>query len=182
MQTKLYLVNGWKFLCGILGIIFIYMFVQMIIFFVGLSRYFLSAEVIIFRLFSIILLSLFFLPVIVFSGFMAYLYLYKFVREQISINQDTIEHVSFGYKLRSNWANAKQIKAIGMLGQINGIYVIPNTVDNWLRFPIKALVNINQQGEYFIPLSMFDINWRDSELGQQIKQYVPHLFENKQSV
>jgi hypothetical protein len=29
----------------------------------------------------------------------------------------------------------------------------------------------------FIPLSLFADNWRDSELGGQIKQYVPHLFE-----
>jgi len=33
----------------------------------------------------------------------------------------------------------------------------------------------------FIPLSYYIDNWRDSELGQQIKQYAPHLFENKQS-
>jgi hypothetical protein len=29
----------------------------------------------------------------------------------------------------------------------------------------------------FIPLSCFIENWRDSELGGQIKQYAPHLFE-----
>jgi hypothetical protein len=34
----------------------------------------------------------------------------------------------------------------------------------------------------FIPLSPFDKNWRDSELGQQIKQYAPHLFEKEKSV
>ena len=28
----------------------------------------------------------------------------------------------------------------------------------------------------FLPLSCFSKNWRDSELGQQIKQYAPHLF------
>jgi len=29
----------------------------------------------------------------------------------------------------------------------------------------------------FIPLSCFFDNWRDSELGKQIRQYAPHLFE-----
>jgi hypothetical protein len=29
----------------------------------------------------------------------------------------------------------------------------------------------------FIPLSWFENNWRESELGQQIKQYAPNLFE-----
>ena len=30
---------------------------------------------------------------------------------------------------------------------------------------------------FFIPLSIFINNWRNSELGQQIKQYAPHLFK-----
>ena len=33
-----------------------------------------------------------------------------------------------------------------------------------------------------IPLSCFSNNWRDSELGQQIKQYAPHLFEKEKIV
>ncbi|HAE60390.1 MAG TPA: hypothetical protein DCG54_13015 [Anaerolineae bacterium] len=33
----------------------------------------------------------------------------------------------------------------------------------------------------FIPLSTFAKNWRDSDLGQQIKQYAPHLFEKEKS-
>jgi len=43
----------------------------------------------------------------------------------------------------------------------------------WQILPIKP----------FLPLSCFYDNWRDSELGQQIKQHASHLFEkeNKQS-
>jgi len=33
--------------------------------------------------------------------------------------------------------------------------------------------------EKFIPLSLFADNWRDSELGGQIKKYAPHLLENE---
>jgi hypothetical protein len=34
----------------------------------------------------------------------------------------------------------------------------------------------------FVPLSIFAKNWRDSDLGQQIRQYAPHLFDiNKNS-
>lgn len=32
-----------------------------------------------------------------------------------------------------------------------------------------------------IPLSCFDRHWRDSELGEKIKQYAPHLFEKEKS-
>jgi hypothetical protein len=31
--------------------------------------------------------------------------------------------------------------------------------------------------EVRIPLEDFSRNWRDTELGQQIKQYAPHLFQ-----
>jgi hypothetical protein len=33
----------------------------------------------------------------------------------------------------------------------------------------------------FIPLSIFSKNWRDSDLGRQIKRYAPHLFEKEKS-
>lgn len=33
----------------------------------------------------------------------------------------------------------------------------------------------------FIPLSIFAKNWRDSDLGQQIRQYAPHLFDINQN-
>ncbi len=181
MQNKFDLTSGWKLLSGILSLIFLVNFIRLIMLFTGLSGYFLSTEVILFSWLGTVFLILFFLPIMVFSGFMAYLFLYNFLKEQLIVNKDGIEHNSFGYKLRSNWTNAQSIKTAGILGQISGVYVIPNTVDNWLKLPIKWLVNINQQGEYFVPLSIFDTNWRDSELGGQIKQYAPHLFEKEKS-
>jgi hypothetical protein len=36
--------------------------------------------------------------------------------------------------------------------------------------------------EMFIPLSLFADNWRDSELGGQIRKYAPHLLEKENSV
>ena len=40
------------------------------------------------------------------------------------------------------------------------------------KFPHKTI----------IPISCFADNWRDTELGQQIKQYAPHLFEKEKSM
>ena len=49
------------------------------------------------------------------------------------------------------------------------------------RYPPTPFMGM--QYKTVFPLSCFAENWRDSELGQQIKQYAPHLFEkeNKQS-
>jgi hypothetical protein len=44
-------------------------------------------------------------------------------------------------------------------------------------FPSNALKKIKTKS--YIPLSWFADNWRDSELGQQIRQYAPHLFEKE---
>ena len=47
-------------------------------------------------------------------------------------------------------------------------------------FSSNALKKMTKKS--YIPLSWFADNWRDSELGQQIKQYAPHLFEKEKSV
>ena len=41
---------------------------------------------------------------------------------------------------------------------------------------------LRKSSKAFIPLSCFATNWRDSKLGQQIKQYAPHLFEKENSI
>lgn len=46
--------------------------------------------------------------------------------------------------------------------------------------PSHALYDYPQK--VCIPLNCFAVNWRDSELGQQIKQNAPHLFEKEKSV
>ena len=181
MQVKLELASGWKSLCGILGITFLYLSARIIYASIGLSVFFFSNEITLFRTLGILFFLLFLLVLFVLSGLMAYFFLYKFKKEQLIISEGGIEHESFGYRLHSKWVNTKYIKSIGTLGHINGINVLPDNLFPWLKLPIRWLANITSQGEYFIPLSMFDINWRDSELGQQIKQYAPHLFDKEKS-
>jgi hypothetical protein len=45
----------------------------------------------------------------------------------------------------------------------------------WFYSPENLVITKNQS--VFIPLSWFADNWRDSELGKQIKQRAPHLFK-----
>jgi len=177
MEIKLKLMPRWKAIYGILGIAFLYVFARSVYSFAGSIRYFFSQEITRFYTAGMVFSILMLLFSLSYSGFVIFFFLYKFRMEHVLVTHSRIEYKSFGYILCSNWANTKQIASIGTLGLINGIYIIPDSINKWVKLPIKWLVNINSRGEYFIPLSTFDDNWRDSELGQQIKQYAPHLFQ-----
>jgi len=72
--------------------------------------------------------------------------------------EDISRHV-YGFSIQEGLASNK------LMIQINnkGVGYLPTP---WQTPPFKP----------FIPLSCFVHNWRDSELGGQIKQYAPHLF------
>src|SRR4030095_7268463 len=75
---------------------------------------------------------------------------------------EKISHQFYGFSIQEGLASTK------LMVQINktGVGYLPTP---WQIPPVKP----------FIPLSCFVDNWRTSDLGQQIKQYAPHLFENK---
>ena len=69
-----------------------------------------------------------------------------------------ISHRVYGFSIQEGLAVTKLKLRIHRTG---GYLPTP-----WQSPPVKP----------FIPLSCFVQNWRDSELGGQIKQYAPHLF------
>ncbi len=87
----------------------------------------------------------------------------------------TIQVLDFATSLK--WEDAVQIKQYPIF--------------NYEALSFQGKVNITDtQGtpnsEIFwdnpsINLSRYSENWRDSEIGQQIKQYAPHLFEKEKS-
>ena len=63
---------------------------------------------------------------------------------------------------------------------------IERIVSRWDLFPQTEGLIVPKTGDLplllsklFIPLSLFAENWRESELGQEIKKHAPHLFEHK---
>ena len=63
---------------------------------------------------------------------------------------------------------------------------IEKIVSRWDLFPRTEGLIVPKTGELplllsklFIPLSLFAENWRESELGQEIRKHAPHLFEHK---
>lgn len=88
----------------------------------------------------------------------------------IRTNPNGIYFRAFGYNVDAEWKDIKRIERRGVFECLI-INKRKRTVNIW--FPGIFL----GESEVIIPVSQFDKKWRDSELGQQIKQYVPHLFQ-----
>jgi hypothetical protein len=106
---------------------------------------------------------------------------YNVPTSHIVVSEDGVVWHSLGFTLWTRWEDIEEISyhlygfsiqeglaSTKLMVRINkaGVGYLPTP---WQIPPVKP----------FIPLSCFVDNWRTSELGQQIKQYAPHLFENK---
>ena len=100
---------------------------------------------------------------------------------RIVVSKNGVAWHSLGFTLSTSWADIERIShhvyglsiqeglAVTRLKlQIHktGLGYLPTP---WQTPPFKP----------FIPLSCFVHNWRDSDLGTQIKNYAPHLFEKE---
>jgi hypothetical protein len=82
--------------------------------------------------------------------------------EKLTISESGIEHRSFLRHVFLQWNEVEEIPA---------------------RFAFKILIgkSLNGKGKQSISLFLFADNPTDSDLGQQIKQHAPHLFEKEKS-
>ncbi|MEW6031091.1 MAG: hypothetical protein ACOYZ8_14430 [Chloroflexota bacterium] len=95
----------------------------------------------------------------------------------IVINPIEITYRASGYTVSVHWKDVTRIGQRSIL-KYDCLFVDKSTegVKIWLPGTLWG------EAEAFIPLSHFEKNWRDSELGQQIKQYAPHLFQGAEDV
>jgi len=77
-------------------------------------------------------------------------------------DMEKISHRFYGFSIQEGLAITKLMIRIHK----TGVGYLPTP---WQIPPVRP----------FIPLSCFVNNWRDSELGRQIKQYAPHLFDSE---
>ena len=94
-----------------------------------------------------------------------------FRKEHIIISSDGIEYQTLVYAIKVSWEQVEMIKGHFQLMVRRTALVVNYSNENvlWKKLPFSL-------PSRFIPLSCFANNWRESELGQQIKQYAPHLF------
>ncbi|RPI67882.1 MAG: hypothetical protein EHM38_09190 [Geobacteraceae bacterium] len=127
----------------------------------------------VFNLFPLILLSFTIISAI-----------YWIRKENIAISEEGMEYEGPDVAFRTKWESIEKIssgwyfpiKTEGLIVDKSSIRVTKMAIGTVKRFPLW----ISSQ-KVFIPLSCFSNNWRDSEIGQQIKQYAPQLFEKEKS-
>ncbi len=102
--------------------------------------------------------------------------------EHIVVSEKGIEYHSPGMILEAKWEDIEEISFRWYQGIRNECLLIDNSkirLKKWsfpARYPPTTLWESLRQ-KTIIPLSCFSDNWHNSELGQQIKQYAPHLFK-----
>jgi hypothetical protein len=105
--------------------------------------------------------------------------IYKNFQEHIVVSEKGIEYSRPGLILGAKWEGISKVATYWQQGFRQECLLIDNSQ---VRIKKWSLGSISGPFEFFprntiIPLSCFSENWRDSELGQQIKQYAPHLFQ-----
>jgi len=104
------------------------------------------------------------------------------ISEHITLSQDGIEYHRLGLTFNTKWENVRELETQWFPPfEHEGISLDPDQIriTEWWSGNYTGYGGWSRKS--FIPLSKFSENWRDSELGQQIKQHAPHLFEKEKS-
>lgn len=119
--------------------------------------------------------------------FSIYALFQKLKNEHVELTEKGIEYHAPGVIFETGWESIEQISNHWRYGFVHECLLVDNSrirMRKWSFFlggrnvPTPAF----SSRKTLVPLSCFSENWRDSELGQQIKQYAPHLFEKEKSV
>jgi hypothetical protein len=105
--------------------------------------------------------------------------------EHIVLSDTRIEYHRVGLTFNVNWENIEEINMhwsipLSIPLKQEGLYIDQSLIKitEWWSGSYLSYGGYGGWGrKSFIPLSIFSENWRDSELGQQIKEYAPHLFK-----
>ena len=111
--------------------------------------------------------------------------IYWMIKENISVSEYGLEYEGPDFAFGTKWENIESISA----GWYFPVKIEGVTVDKSLIRVTKMAFGVTKRfpvwgfsQKVFVPLSCFSDNWRDSELGGQIKQRASHLFEKEKSV
>ncbi len=114
---------------------------------------------------------------IVFVSCLALLMAYSAVQIRLVISPKGVEYYQVGYSVRTSWDNVARIGEIPA-GRIMAEGLILYEPALFVDKLFSGVKYIQTRGQV-IPLSLFKRDWINSELGQEIKKYTPHLFARK---
>jgi hypothetical protein len=102
---------------------------------------------------------------------------YSLLKTHIQFSNGKFEYRTFLISYSAKWNEISKIETKKNRFKQEGIYIKSQTAKG------SPVIGKHPDGlDVFIPIFMFLESWRESELGQQIKQYAPHLFEQEKSV
>ena len=104
--------------------------------------------------------------------------------EYIILSESGITYNTVYFNFKATWPNVESVTSDRWwLFKQEGI-TVNNSVVKTKNPTASAFMVLTRRvnPKRFIPLGCFAENWRDSELGQQIKQYAPHLFEKEKFI
>ncbi len=117
------------------------------------------------------------MPLVVMLALFAVLMAYSAIQIRLVISPEGVEYYQVDYSVKTTWNNVARVGEIpaGRI-MVEGLILYESAifVDSWL----SGVKYIQTRGK-LIPLSLFKREWLDSELGQNIKKYAPHLFARK---
>jgi hypothetical protein len=121
---------------------------------------------------------------LVFSIYQVVYLINYYGKKHIVVSEKSIEYNTPKVMFQAKWQDFEKLSS-GWHEQIKqeGIVIDKlklETKNAFQQLPSKEYV-LSKSSKAFIPLSCFSENWRDSELGQQVKQHAPHLFEKEKS-
>lgn len=105
---------------------------------------------------------------------------YMVYSNKIKLSATGIEYSNGIYSVSTEWNAAESISLGWYFTRQETIIVNEPTIKRTTISASSLLAenfSKNKIPKSFIPLECFAENWRDSELGAQIKQYAPHLFK-----
>jgi hypothetical protein len=117
------------------------------------------------------------MPLVIMISFFALLMAYSAIQIRLVVSPEGVEYYQVGYSIKTTWDNVARVGEIPV-GRIMAegliLYQPALFVNSWF-----ASVKYIQTRGKLIPLSLFKHDWLESELGQSIKKYAPHLFAQK---
>ena len=114
---------------------------------------------------------------VVFVSCLAILMAYSAVQIRLVISPEGIEYYQVGYSVRTSWNNVARIGEIPA-GRIMAEGLILHEPALFVDKLFSGVKYIQTRGQV-IPLSLFKRDWIDSDVGQAIRKYAPHLLTPK---
>jgi hypothetical protein len=114
--------------------------------------------------------------------------LYWIWNESIVISEEGIVYKTSGITIGIPWNHIEEVRKVFifvfcsrqdcLIADQSQVKIISTLLPGTFLLPINAGLNLQKA---IIPLLHFSKNWYESDLGQQIKQYAPHLIEKGKS-